>query len=77
MHAVLGVNTYSMITPELVSRINELARKKRTTGLSQEETAEQTRLRRLYLDDIRGQLKSTLDRVHVIDNPVSQGKKLH
>ena len=31
-----------MITPELVSRINELARKKRTTGLSQEETAEQT-----------------------------------
>ena len=66
-----------MITAELVTRINELARKKRTVGLSAAETEEQAKLRRIYLNDIRGQLKSTLDRVHVIDNPVSQGKKLH
>ena len=66
-----------MITAELVTRINELARKKRTAGLSAAETEEQAKLRRIYLNDIRGQLKSTLDRVHVIDNPVSQGKKLH
>ena len=30
-----------MITPELIARINVLARKKRTTGLSVEETNEQ------------------------------------
>ena len=66
-----------MITAELVTRINELARKKRTVGLSAAETEEQAKLRRIYLNDIRGQLKSTLDRVHVIDNPAQSGKVLH
>jgi len=66
-----------MITAELVTRINELARKKRTAGLSAAETEEQAKLRRIYLNDIRGQLKSTLDRVHVIDNPAQSGKVLH
>ena len=66
-----------MITAELVTRINELARKKRTAGLSAAEAEEQAKLRRIYLDDIRGQLKSTLDRVHVIDNPAQSGKVLH
>ena len=42
-----------MITPELVARINELARKKRSEGLSEAETAEQASLRRVYLDSIR------------------------
>ena len=33
-----------MITPELLARINELARKKRTVGLTAEELAEQKEL---------------------------------
>lgn len=50
-----------MITPELVARINELAKKQRSTGLSAAEQAEQTALRRIYIDGIKVQVKSHLD----------------
>ena len=42
-----------MITPELIARINELARKKRSEGLTEEELAEQAKLRRIYLETTR------------------------
>ncbi|WP_033171564.1 DUF896 domain-containing protein [Selenomonas sp. ND2010] len=58
-----------MITPELIARINELARKKRSVGLSEEETAEQQKLRRIYLDGIRDQVKGMLDNIEVVDAP--------
>lgn len=48
---------------ELISRINELARKQRTTGLTAAEKEEQQRLRAAYLADIRAQVKGMLDRV--------------
>ena len=44
-----------LITPELLARINELARKKRTVGLTEEELAEQKGLYKIYLAAIRGQ----------------------
>ncbi len=44
-----------------IERINELARKKKTTGLSVEETAEQTELRREYLAEYRENMKAMLD----------------
>ena len=47
-----------MITKELISRINELARKQRTTGLTAAEKEEQQRLRAAYLADIRTQVIS-------------------
>ncbi len=58
-----------MITSELIARINELARKKRSVGLSEEETAEQQKLRRIYLDGIRDQVKGMLDNIEVVDAP--------
>ncbi|MCR5440100.1 MAG: DUF896 domain-containing protein [Selenomonas sp.] len=58
-----------MITPELIARINELARKKRSTGLSEAELAEQQKLRRIYLDGIRDQVKGMLDNIEVVDAP--------
>ena len=58
-----------MITPELIARINELARKKRSVGLSEEETAELQKLRRIYLDGIRDQVKGMLDNIEVVDAP--------
>ena len=63
-----------MITPELLSRINELARKKRTVGLSEEELAEQQKLYRIYLDGIRGQMTSLLDSIEFVDEPQPQRK---
>lgn len=56
-----------MITKELIARINELARKQRTTGLTAAEKEKQQRLRAAYLADIRAQVKGMLDRVEIVD----------
>ncbi|MBE6735065.1 MAG: DUF896 domain-containing protein [Ruminococcaceae bacterium] len=48
-------------------RINELAKKKRETGLTPEEQAEQKELYKVYLGGIRTQFESTLDNVSVKD----------
>lgn len=56
-----------MITKELITRINELARKQRTTGLTAAEKEEQQCLRAAYLADIRAQVKGMLDRVEIVD----------
>jgi len=47
-----------MITPELLARINELARKKRTVGLTEEELAEQKELYKIYLAAARDKVAS-------------------
>ncbi len=66
-----------MITPELLARINELSRKKRTEGLSQEELAEQAALRRVYLDSIKSQVMDLLDNIEIVDTPAPSEKVLH
>ena len=58
-----------MITKEMISRINELARKKRSEGLTAEETAEQKMLYAVYLGNIRGQMKQILDSIECVDDP--------
>jgi len=50
-----------VITPEVIARINELARKQREGELTAAEKEEQARLRRLYIDHIKGQVKEALD----------------
>jgi hypothetical protein len=50
-----------MITKELLQRINELARKKRTDGLTATEQAEQSKLYKIYLASIREQVTTQLD----------------
>ena len=61
-----------MITPELLARINELARKKRTIGLTEEELAEQKELYKIYLAAIRGQVTSLLDSIEFVDVEVKK-----
>ena len=41
------------MTPELLARMDELARKERTVGLTEEELAEQKKLQEIYLADMR------------------------
>ena len=48
-----------------IDRINELARKKKTTSLTPEEETEQKALREEYLSELRENLKATLDRVYL------------
>lgn len=56
-----------MITPELLARINELARKKCTQGLTEAEKLEQRRLYDIYLSAIRGQVINLLDSIEFVD----------
>ena len=44
-----------------IERINELARKKKATGLTEEEMSEQSELRREYLAEYRENMKAVLD----------------
>ena len=53
--------------PEKIQRINELAKKSRTTeGLTPEEKQEQAQLRQEYIDAMKQSLKSQLDSSVVI-----------
>ena len=50
---------------DILKRINELAKKKRETGLTEQEQKEQKELYAVYLGGIRTQFQSTLDNVSV------------
>ena len=55
-----------------IDRINALARKSKTEGLTEAEKAEQAALRREYIDAVLGNLKSQLDNTYIVDQ---QGHK--
>lgn len=57
---------------EHIERINELARKAKTEGLTAEEQAERDRLRQEYIADFRRSLISQLDNTYIMDE---QGNK--
>ncbi len=48
-----------------IERINELARKKKTVGLTAQEVEEQATLRRQYLDEFKASMRQTLDNVYL------------
>ena len=48
------------MTNEKIARINELAKKSKTTGLTEAEKAEQQALRREYIDDMTASLRAQL-----------------
>jgi len=50
-----------IITPEMIARINELCKIQKAGQLTEEECAEQVVLRRLYIDNIKNQVKVHLD----------------
>ena len=50
-----------------IDRINELARKAKTVGLSEEEQKERDELRRQYVESVRRNLRAQLDNTYVID----------
>lgn len=52
---------------ELIKRINELANKSKTVGLTELEKEEQQKLRQEYIAVFRGNMKETLMTVKVVD----------
>ncbi len=51
---------------EKIDRINELARKAKTVGLTEEETAERDALRREYIDSFKASLVGQLDNTYIL-----------
>ncbi|MEG6522467.1 DUF896 domain-containing protein [Desulfotomaculum sp. 1211_IL3151] len=58
----------SIITKELVDRINVLARKQKAEGLTPAEKEEQHQLRQQYLAGIRGQVIDQLSRIKYVED---------
>ena len=51
---------------EVIARINELAAKAKTVGLTAEETAEREKLRRIYIDNVKANLVGQLDNTYIV-----------
>ena len=51
---------------EVIARINELAKKAKTEGLTQEELVERDKLRRLYIDSVQASLTGQLDNTYIV-----------
>ncbi|MBR1701352.1 MAG: DUF896 domain-containing protein [Lachnospiraceae bacterium] len=50
---------------ERIRRINELYHKSQVEGLTEEEKAEQAKLRQEYVASVRGNLKAQLDNINI------------
>lgn len=55
------------IPQDLIDRINELAHKKKESGLTEEEQTEQKRLRETYLSMFRENFRSHIEMLQVYD----------
>ena len=51
---------------EVIARINELAKKAKTEGLTPEELAERDKLRRIYIDSVKANLTGQLDNTYLV-----------
>jgi len=56
-----------MVTKEEIARINELANKAKSEGLTDDEKQEQKQLREKYLDNIRQSLSNQVKSIKVVD----------
>ena len=52
---------------EVIARINELAKKAKTDGLTPEETVERDKLRRIYIDSVKASLTGQLDNTYIVE----------
>ena len=55
------------MTQEKIIRINELARKQKSEGLTEEEKQEQYVLRREYIDSFKASLVSQLENTYIVE----------
>lgn len=62
------------MTQEKINRINELAHKSKTVGLTDEEKQEQTVLRREYIDSFKASLVSQLENTYIVDEKGNKRK---
>ncbi len=51
---------------QVIARINELAHKSKSEGLTPEELQERDRLRRIYIDSVKASLTGQLDNTYIV-----------
>ena len=51
---------------EVIERINQLAQKAKSEGLTPEETEERDKLRRIYIDSVKASLTGQLDNTYIL-----------
>ena len=62
---------------KVIARINELARKAKTVGLTEEETEERAKLRRIYIDSVKASLVGQLENTYIVDPDGTKHKLEH
>lgn len=60
---------------EVIARINVLAKKAKSEGLTPEETIERDKLRRVYIDSVKANLVNQLENTYIVE-PDGTKKKL-
>ena len=51
---------------EVIARINELAKKAKAEGLTDEELQERDKLRRIYIDNVKANLVGQLENTYIV-----------
>ena len=62
---------------EVIARINELAAKNKTVGLTEEELTERDKLRRIYIDSYKASLIGQLENTYIVQPDGTKGKVKH
>ncbi len=71
---ISGQKGFKMVTQKDIDRINELARKSKAEGLTDEEKAEQKALRVKYIEGFKASLIGQLDSITVVEPDGSKHK---
>ena len=62
---------------DVIARINELAKKAKTEGLTTEEITERDKLRRIYIDSVKSNLVGQLENTYIVDPDGTKHKLRH
>ena len=62
---------------EVIARINELAAKNKTVGLTEAELEERDKLRRIYIDSVKSNLVGQLENTYILRPDGTKEKVQH
>lgn len=62
---------------DVIARINALAKKAKTQGLTQQELAERDKLRRIYIDNVKANLVGQLENTYLVEPDGTKRKLTH
>ena len=62
---------------KVIARINELAAKNKTVGLTEEELVERDKLRRIYIDSYKASLVGQLENTYIVQPDGTKIKVKH